>query len=196
MNAITGTEQPPWSSSDLLDPHAPNIVQPQRTSDDKRPISAHGRRLLSALTASAILYNGLTDLDFDSSFTRLPTRDQDCPGVLDYIFGPPSMHRFFKRRALEVVDTPADFSDHQLVSIRLSWEETAPERHEENSNLFKLERLLSLKMPEDDQQWAELNQELQERDDFKSMCADLQDCTTHSPQMYRHRTSWTGRSRA
>ena len=35
--------------------------------------------------------NGVLDMGFSGAYTRLPSRGADCPGVLDYVFGSPSI---------------------------------------------------------------------------------------------------------
>ena len=124
MNAATKNHQPPWDDEELLNPLTEGLDHLQRISCDKRNLSSHGRRLMTTLAGSAWIFNGLKKYGFDSSFTRLPTRTQDCAGVLDYIFGPPSTLAHVESGSMHVRNTPADFSDHHLVGVWLQFPET------------------------------------------------------------------------
>eukprot|EP00973_Karenia_brevis_P060588 8426190-Karenia_brevis.AAC.1 len=81
---------------------------PSRTSEDQRGVSSHGHRLLQALAGHGLILNGLESLGFDKSFTRLPRKHKDCPGVLDYVIGSPSILPLLQPHALKVLPVPPD----------------------------------------------------------------------------------------
>ena len=89
MNSITACEQPKWTSEGSADFCDHDLVWPARWSEDKRLVNAHGKRLLSSLSSIGMLLNDITACEFDTSFTRMPPRTSDCPGVIAYIIGPP-----------------------------------------------------------------------------------------------------------
>ena len=59
FNSMTAEEQPQWGAADLLDHIAPNPTLPARSSEDLRPVSTHGRRLLRSLADRGIICNGI-----------------------------------------------------------------------------------------------------------------------------------------
>ena len=173
MNAITNTNQPVWGNSELLDAREPDELLPQRASSDTRRVSSHGKRFLSALSGCAVIFNGLLSWAFDSSVTRLPTRIQDCAGVLDYIFGPPGVLDIAVRGSLQVVSTPADLSDHRPVAIALDLGCLATVAQRNVSESFSSERLSCLRLPQDPQTWAEVNQALQNHEEYDAIRAEI-----------------------
>ena len=119
LNSITLDKQPYWGPADPLDHTSPYIEIPARTSADLRPISSHGRRLLNTLSGRGILLNGISCLGFTDSYTRMPTKEADRPGVLDYVCAPLRMLSWLVSGGLQVVATPPDPSDHWPVVLDL-----------------------------------------------------------------------------
>ena len=176
VNATTGVEQPAWDCPDPLDVLAPDVIPPSRTSMDERPISAHGRRFLSTLSGCALIFNGLVEKEFDNSFTRLPTRTEDCPGILDYIFGPPRMLSQLVHRSFKVMDSPPDFSDHCPVSVEILLHCAMHTDANEQNELFDKAPLRALKLPEDEETWQSLNTDLLENSQYQDLCSELRSC--------------------
>ena len=178
FNSATKQQQPTFAGSDFIDMHEPVPWVPPRFSADQRKVSAHGRRLLAALTNAAIILNGLEQYEFDGEYTRMPTREQDCPGVLDYIIGPPSLLTHVVHNSLKVVSTPADFSDHSLLSLSLAFNiSCVPNEETCQSDLFCSKRLHCIKLPQDDHTWKEIDEELADSCEFQDIYHKLQ---THS----------------
>ena len=153
---------------------------------DTRRLSAHGKRFLSALSGAALVFNGLVELGFDNAFTRMPNRLQDCHGVLDYVFGPPSMLKLLQPRSLKIVCSPPDFSDHYPVGLGIDLglqdEPTLPPESEH----FHESDLTRVVLPREPGLWEQLDQEVCAHPGFQEVCrevADQQfDCNLTKPQ--------------
>jgi len=160
----------PWEKDDLLDPLAPDLQLASRSSADYRRVSSHGQSFLSAFAGSGLILHGLDRYPFDNSFTRLPTNKQDRAGALDHIFGPPPALHHILPSSIRMVQPPADFSDHLMLCISVSWKDHTRPIIAEPMRHFRLERLQCLKLPEDEQTWENINIELAHHEDLQSLC--------------------------
>ena len=116
-NAITGRQQPTLGNYNVLDFFSTDVVAPQRTSMDKRPTSGHGKRLLDALAGHGCIVHGLVCKSCDPGFTRMPTRNAGCPGVIDYVAIHPSLLQFVGEHGFRILNVGADLSDHNSTSL-------------------------------------------------------------------------------
>ena len=117
FNAITNSFQAEGDIELVIDEEAPKTDIPSRSSFDKRSVNAHGRRLLDCIAGVGIILNGLHCLSFDPSFTRFPTKEADCPGVLDYAICSLSLLQHLYAGAFRVIHAPADYSDHYPIGL-------------------------------------------------------------------------------
>ena len=175
FNAITGAAQPLWGPRDPLDHLAAEVEIPARTSDDKRPLSSHGKRLLRSLTDRGVILNGLTSLGFSGAFTRMPNQAADSPGVIDYVIGPPAALRALPYGGLRILDSPPDLSDHHpsalLINIgAYNSGSTNDAQH------FTNQRLPALKIPEDAATWDSIEQDVAAELDSTTLTNSLQRC--------------------
>lgn len=172
LNCITGNLQPHWGGDDLLDVSAPEVALPERVSADARPTNAHGWRLLEAIADSGMILNGVCHKGFAGSFTRLPQRKADCPGVLDYVLAPPRTMDNSPNAALQVLATPADLSDHQLTALAIKLPAIEDIRGHD-ATCFIESRLKVLKVPQSLDQWRLIIQEIEESRDWQGLVNDL-----------------------
>ena len=175
MNAITGTSQPHWGSQDLLDHLATDIAVPTRESDDKRPRNAHGNRFLRALEDLGLILNGLVSHNFAGSFTRLPQRRADCPGVIDYVSSSPLALQRILHGSLRILESCADFSDHLPMALRLHVD-AASSAPQGGDSHFRKGRLPILKMPSDPATWIEIEAEIATELETLGVAEKLQEC--------------------
>ena len=158
FNASTCESQPPWGPRDHLDHNSDDIHLPARTSDDKRAISTHGKRLLHALSDFGMLLNGIVSHVFSGAFTRMPTRDADCPGVIDYVCGPPSVLPMIPHGGFNILDSPPDISDHHPAALTINIDAAVPTETEHLH--FQQERFRALKIPTDPSAWATIEHDV------------------------------------
>ena len=173
FNGTTGTAQPLWGADDHLDATASDIQPPRRGSEDHRPVNAHGRRLLEALTDRGIILNGIQSKAFSESFTRSPQRAADCPGVIDYIVAPMTVLKMLPMSAFQVHETPPDFSDHHLTGLTAN-RPSGAEGSNVDASLFSMERLQALKIPETAEQWSIVDAEISESAEWGDLATDLE----------------------
>ena len=175
FNSITNQLQPSWTAHDPLDHLAPTRSAPKRISDDKRPLNAHGRRLLQALGNEGMILNGQVDRQFDSAFTRLPQRHADCPGVIDYICANGRALKQLPDCSLRVLDSCADFSDHRPLALQVKLEETSG-NPDKGTNHFIDKRLPILKVPDDPTVWISIESDVAAELESTSIQSDLESC--------------------
>lgn len=133
-------------------------------------MSAHGKRLLLTLADQGIILNGLIAKDFSKEFTRLPQSSADCPGVIDYICGPPSILRRLPNASLTIGDSIPDFSDHLRSSIEVlpNKPEQTPEPDATQLH-FHEARLQTVKVPDDENVWEQINDDLASAPEMKDI---------------------------
>ena len=136
----------------MLDHQAPDRQLPPRSSDDKRNVSSHGKRVLQALSDYGIIVNGIIAHGFSGAFTRMPNRTSDRPSVINYVCAPPSILPLVLYGGLEVLPLPADLSDHHPVSLSIHIGE-ASTTTENGVTHFQSIRLSALKVPTDAETW-------------------------------------------
>ena len=142
---------------------------PERASEDSRKVSSHGKRLLNVLGDRGIISNGLITKQFSGTYTRLPQGTADCPGVLDYVCGPISMLRQLRDKTLCVRDAVPDFSDHCPVAVDLEMDAPAPTPQPSHDN-FITARMKSLKLPQDDQTWEQIEVDIGSSTELRDIC--------------------------
>ena len=142
-----------------MDARASEFSPPARLSDDKRPISTHGKRLLCALENSGIILNGLTSHGFTRSCTRYPQRIADCAGVIDYVCSSPSLLHRLSPGSLQLPSSMADFSDHLPLTLTVRLDHI-PVRSEVGALHFRHERLPVLRLPEDPEVWVRIDSDI------------------------------------
>ena len=172
-NSITSNRQPCWHDADLLNPRARSVDLPARVSDDTRPTSSHGKRFLSALADKGMILNGIIANNFSGAFTRMPQRLADCPGVLDYVFGPPSTLPLLEVGSLRVLDTPPDLSDHLPIVVAILTDDNAPQDCQRSDQRFEDKRLEALMIPDDPEIWEAIDGEIGNSTELQEICGAL-----------------------
>jgi hypothetical protein len=120
-------------------------------------------------------------MDFSDKFTRMPQRAQDCPGVLDYASANSALMSQLQRGAFDVLQTPADMSDH--LPLALSLEVSVATQLPDNlSASFASSCLRKLKLPKDGTQWADLDDELRTHPQFQQLIGGLRDISKERVQ--------------
>ena len=173
LNSTTSNFQPPCGPLDPLDFFALDSVAPARTSMDQRPVSSHGKRFLRCLTDAVVILNGLTELGCSDGFTRLPQRQADCPGVIDYISCSFSALRRLHYGAMSIIKTPADMSDHQGLALQCDFEVELEGPSMDATTNFSLERLPALSTPASREEWELVDNQLRSSMAFQKVHEDL-----------------------
>ena len=83
----------------------------------------------------------MTQLLMDDALTRMPNREQDCGGVLDYAFGTPALLNMLVPKSFQVIPTPPDMSDHHPIALHLALDSVVEPAVAEGSMHFSMSSL-------------------------------------------------------
>lgn len=83
-----------------------------------------------------------------STSIKAATRTQGCAGVLDCVIGPPSFLKLVHHGSFCITNSPADFSDHSIISVSVTLPEPAANSaHLDSLLYFGAETLLCATIP-------------------------------------------------
>ena len=118
-------------------------------------------------------HKGLVTKGFSGAFTRLPQSTADCPGVIDYVCGPPSILRLLPNGSLTVGDAIPDLSDHLPSTVEVEMGDSDPPSAPTQHQHFQHERLEVLKIPQDNDTWEQIEKDISSAPELQNICDSL-----------------------
>lgn len=89
----------------------------------------------------------------------MPNMNADCPGVIDYICGPPSMLSRKSHGGFDIIPSPPDLSDHHPTPISIRLDDTHLANDASHVHL-KAQRLAALEIPTDTSSWESIERDV------------------------------------